>query len=455
MPHQRIALHVTRDAQRQLRAGHPWLYDQAITKQSHAGQPGDLAVVYDDRNKFLAIGLYDPTSAIRVRVLQRRQPAPIDRRWFQARLEESAARRAPLAAEAITGYRLVHGENDGLPGLIIDRYEQTLVIKLYTAAWVPHLPLAVDALAQLGGAQRIVLRLSRTVQQQPAHLHGLADGQTLCGPPLAGPIVFQERGALFEVDPVRGQKTGFFLDQRDTRALIEQLTEGRTVLDVFAYTGGLSVCAARGGAREVVSLDASRPSLEAARRNMALNRDHPKVAAARHEVMAADAFAALRRLHRAHRSFDVVILDPPSFATNREELSSALTAYERLTRLGLDVLSPGGTLVYSCCSGHISPALFFKTVHRAATAAGHPLRELKRTGQPLDHPVGFPEGAYLKCLFAVARSPRRPVEPSAPIAQRKGHARNVLAHPRSSGRGPNRVARRHPGAGRGRRAPAR
>ena len=401
-PIQRVALHVTTAAERNLRHGHPWLYDQGIRKQRDEGRPGDLAVVFDHENKFLAIGLYDPFSPIRVRVLQARKSAPIDRAWFQKRLAAAVRVREPLRETNTTGYRLVHGENDGLPGLVVDRYEQTLVLKLYTVAWVAHLRELVAALALVWPMKRLVLRLARTVQQRAEHLHGLEDGQLLVGPPIREPLIFQEHGLRFIVDPVRGQKTGFFLDQRENRAALERLCRGKTVLDTFAYTGAFSVYAARGGASEVTSIDVSRPALRASNENLRLNHAYRSVAAVRQHLIEGDVFDVLKRLAAQRARFDVVVLDPPAFAKTRLEVNAAMAAYEGMTKLGLEVLRPGGVLVASSCSSHVSDETFFSAMHRAARAMRRPLEELQRTGHPLDHPVGFAEGAYLKCLFAVA-----------------------------------------------------
>ncbi len=397
----RVALRVTPDAERMLAKGHPWVYDQAIRRQSHEGRAGDLAVVFDRHNRFLAIGLYDPTSPIRVRVLQARRPAPIDAAWYEARLSAALKLRAGLA-RLTNGFRLVHGENDGLPGLVIDRYDTTLVIKLYTPAWIPHLRPLAGAIERAYAPKRVVLRLGRAAQEDPGLLGGLRNGLVLSGPPLSSPLRLQEHGLQFEVDPVRGQKTGFFLDQRDNRAAVGRLCRGMAVLDVFAYTGAFSVHAARGGARAVLSLDGSRAALEAAVRNMALNRRHRAVAEAAHETMAGEAFEALAALKHRRRRFDVVILDPPSFAASRREVPAAMTSYARLTALGLSVLSSGGVLVQACCSGQVGEADFFAMVYRAAAKAGWRLTDLARTGHPVDHPVTFREGAYLKCLMASA-----------------------------------------------------
>ncbi|HEX9780443.1 MAG TPA: class I SAM-dependent methyltransferase [bacterium] len=398
----RVSMRVTPAAERKLRAGHPWVYDRAIRRQSHAGAPGDLAAIYDGRNRFLAVGLYDPASSIRVRVLQTGRPVPIARPWFVRRLQDAARVRLPLSACRTTGYRLAHGENDGLPGVVVDRYDDILVVKLYTNAWIPHLAALREALRSVHDPAWMVLRFGRSIQAEAERRYGLWDGVTLDGRVPGGQPEFREYGLHFEVDPVHGQKTGFFLDQRENRAKLGTFCAARTVLDAFAYTGACSVYAARGGAREVTSLDVSRPALAVAQRNMMRNRGHPAIAAAGHQVIAADAFEALRHLRRAGRRFDIVVLDPPSFAKTEDEVPRALKAYARLVRLGLGVLQTGGTLMAASCSSHVSSAAFFLTVRQAAAGAKRPLWELERTGHPLDHPVTFPEGAYLKCLFAVA-----------------------------------------------------
>jgi 23S rRNA (cytosine1962-C5)-methyltransferase len=397
----RLAVHVTPAAERALRGGHPWLFDQAIRRQSDVGEPGDLTVIFDSRNRFLAIGLYDPDSPIRVRILHQGKPAVIDRQWYLEQLRAAARRRASLPATDTTGYRLVHGENDGLPGLIVDRYDTTCVFKLYTAAWLPHLRHFLPALAAVAPAERLVLRLSRQLQSRPERLYGLSDGQILFGPELAGPVFFRENGLRFEADPVQGQKTGFFLDQRENRARVEKLAGGATVLNVFAYSGGFSVYAARGGAGSITSLDLSRPALEAAARNFRLNQEIRQVAMARHEFLVGDAFFLLADLRRAGSRFDLAVVDPPAFAKSQSEIEAALAAYARLARLALGVLRPGGTLVMASCSSRVGAAEFFATVKEAALAEGRPLHEIERTGHPIDHPVSFAEGAYLKCLFAL------------------------------------------------------
>ena len=395
----RIALRVSPAAERAIRSGHPWLFEKAIRQQSHNGRSGDLAVIFDRKRRFLAIGLYDPASPIRVRILAQGQPTRIDADWFLARLETAVALRRPLLQTNTTGYRLVHGENDGLPGLVIDRYDSTYVLKLYSTAWVPHLPSLLRGLMKIVEPKCMVLRLSRFVQRQTDDLYGLEEGQLLLGKLPKSGVRFLENGLTFEANVVQGQKTGFFLDQRDNRARVEKLAANKRVLNVFAYTGGFSLYAARGGAKEIVSLDISQPALANAMRNFKLNRANAAVAAAEHELLVGDAFRSMKQLIANGRRFEMVIIDPPAFAKQQDEVERALSAYGRLVRLGLQLLRPKGILVMASCSSRVGTELFIKTVHNAAVGAGRPLQEIERTGHALDHPITFPEGIYLKCLF--------------------------------------------------------
>lgn len=403
LPHpatKRIAVHITPAAERALRNHHPWVFDGAIRKQNRDGAPGDLAVVFDGKRRFLAIGLYDPDSPIRVKVLQHTH-ATINREWFAEKIRAAAHIRAPLTETDTNGFRLVHGENDGLPGLVVDRYADTLVMKLYSAAWLAHLRDVIPALAQVDPHKRLVLRLSRNIAAITAE-YGLHDGMTVYGEPPSGPVIFRENGLRFAADVVDGHKTGFFCDQRDNRARVRDLSAGRRVLDVFAYNGGFSVYAAAGGAQAVTSLDISGPALESARANMQRNHERPEVAAANHTLITADAFDGLAQLHTDGTRFDMVIVDPPSFAKSAAEINRALHAYERLAGLALDVLEPSGLLVMASCSSRVTAEAFFDAITRHAHATGRQLHEIARTGHALDHPVGFPEGAYLKCLLAEA-----------------------------------------------------
>jgi 23S rRNA (cytosine1962-C5)-methyltransferase len=402
----RLAVRTTPDAARQLRSGSPWLYDGSVVSVSHEAATGDLAVVFDDRRRFVALGLWDPASPIRVKVLHAGEPATIDAAWFATAIRAAVSRRDGLARDAspdtvTDAYRCVHGENDGLPGLIVDRYAGTLVVKLYTPAWFPHLVAVVDALTDLLAPQRIVLRLGRDAAAR--NTTTLRDGDTLAGPAPTRPIRFRERGLLMEADVVRGQKTGHFLDQRDNRALVRSAAAGRTVLDVFASTGGFSLSAAAGGARSVHLVDQSSPALDAARRNLELNRHLAAVRECAVRITVGDAFDVMADLARQDERYDLVVVDPPSFAHDAAGVDRALRAYGRLTRGAVELLRPGGLLVQASCSSRVSSDALHDTVAGAVRRTGRSMREIRRTGHALDHPVGFEYGAYLCAVFAEIR----------------------------------------------------
>jgi len=394
----RIAVHLYPPAERAVRRGHPWVFAESIDRIRGPGEAGDLAVIFDRKNRFLAIGLYDPTSPLRVRILHSGDPVQIDGDWLLQRMRAAHEIRAPLVTQGTTGYRMIHGENDGLPGLVVDRYDTVLVIKLYTSAWLPHLRSMVDALRSVTNTECVLLRLSRTLGRQTGA--AFADGQVLFGHLPASPILFEENGLRFEVDPVHGQKTGFFLDQRDNRSLVERYSAGKSVLNVFSYTGGFSVYSARGDARSVCSLDASSRALMAAERNFQHNRDSAGVRAASHRMLVGDAFHLLPRMREGGERFDMVILDPPSFAKTGTEVDRALHGYERIIRMGMALVAPGGILVAASCTSRVGVDQFRSAARSAAAAEARHLEILEQTGHALDHPIGFPEGGYLKCIFA-------------------------------------------------------
>ena len=395
----RLAVRVTDDARRHIRTGHPWLFESSITSITPGGRSGDLAVVFDGGRRFQGIGLYDPASPIRVKMLHHGLPVQITSEWWRRRLAGALDRRAGLLASThTTGFRCVHGENDGLPGLVVDRYGSALVVKLYSAAWVAHLRAIVAGLDALLGPELVVVRLSRALQRDESC--AVSDGMVLVGEVPCAPIPFRENDLALGADVVAGQKTGHFLDQRDNRRLVGSAAAGARVLDVFACTGGFSLAAAAGGARSVRGVDASAEALEAARGNFARNRHLPAVRRCRLDTTVGDAFDVLAGLGSSGERFDVVIVDPPSFTSSQAGVAAALRAYGRLTRLALSVVEEGGLLVQASCSGRVAADDFFAEVHRSAEGAGRPLEEVRRTGHPVDHPVGFQHGAYLKALFA-------------------------------------------------------
>lgn len=397
----RLRLRVTATAETILRGGHPWLFADSVREQNREGRAGELAVVYDRNDRFLAIGLFDPESPLRLRVLHAGKPMTLDDAWWRARLQSALELRRNLFYEQTTGGRLIHGESDGWPGLVLDRYDTTLVLKLYTAAWLPRLEEITRLIQAELQPGRLVLRLSRNIQAAAERDFAKIEGQDLIGAPQQSresPLVqFLETGLRFEADVVKGQKTGFFLDQRENRRRVETLAAGREVLNAFSFSGGFSLYAARGGAKSVTDLDLSEHALENARRNFALNRGLAAVARCRHETVQADAFTWLTQ--NTARKYDLVILDPPSLAKRETERERAISAYERLAADGIRCLRPGGMLVAASCSAHVSAEEFIGAVRQASRRSGRKFVERETTGHASDHPATFPEAQYLKCIY--------------------------------------------------------
>ena len=389
-------MRVTKDAERQIRSGHPWVFDGAL-REPVEGRAGDLAVVFDHDRRFLAIGLFDPRSPIRVRVLHHGKPCTIDEKWLSETIATALEVRRPLLDRGDTNaFRLVHGENDGLGGLVVDVYDNSAVVKIYSEAWTPWLPYIVDAVVAVGvalpgGISRVVLRQARTVADNHR------DGEVLYGPEPEGPVEFTENGLRFRTDLQRGHKTGHFLDQRDNRQMIRELSDGRRVLDVFACTGGFSVHAAAGGATGVTSVDISGPALSLASDNMALNAEY--TGDSTHRTVVGDAFDVLEDFAEQGRRFDLVVLDPPAFAQRKNQVGRAIRAYERLAALGSRIVEPGGLLFQSSCSSRITEADLIEAVHTGLQRSGRDATEVRRTAQPVDHPVGFEQGRYLKAVL--------------------------------------------------------
>ena len=392
MSGRRIPVNLTAAGERALRAGHPWLFDGAVASVKKPGKAGDLAVIFSHKkNKFIGVGLYDPDSPIRIRVLHQGAPLRIDTAFFRARARDAKQRRKALLESDTDGYRLIHGENDGFPGLVVDVYAGVAVIKVYSPVWFPWLGELLPLLVESAGATTAVLRTSRNATTAAA-AYGYTPGQVLHGTLPDPEVIFREHGLKFVANVIHGHKTGFFLDHRANRKRVGELSRGLDVLDVFSYAGGFSVHALGGGARSVVSLDISEPALALARRNATLNFGPDD----RHETLAADAFAGLAALGEEGRSFGLVIVDPPSFAKREREVPGALDAYRRINRLAIPLVAPGGILLAASCSARVPAEDFFAVVEGVLTASGRSWKLLERTYHDEDHPIGFTEGAYLK-----------------------------------------------------------
>jgi 23S rRNA (cytosine1962-C5)-methyltransferase len=393
----RLRLRVTAAAEVHIRDGHPWVFASSVREQNREGEMGELAVIYDRQDRFLALGLFDPDSPLRVRVLHRGKPAVLDEAWWRARLERTLSIREGVLDAGTDGCRLINGESDGWPGMVLDRYGAVAVLKLYTAAWLPRLRELTALIVDRIRPDCLVLRLSRNIQEVARGACRVEDGQPLHGPALDAIPVFRESGLRFEADVVRGQKTGFFLDQRENRRRVGALAAGRALLNAFSFSGGFSLYAARGGAIAATDLDLSPHALAAARRNFALNLADPAVGRCRHETVQADAFRWLEE-NPAPR-FDLVVLDPPSLAKREAERDGAIQAYGRLAAAGLCTLRRGGILVAASCSAHVTAEEFFEAVREAARRSGRRWTELETTGHAPDHPATFPEARYLKCIY--------------------------------------------------------
>jgi 23S rRNA (cytosine1962-C5)-methyltransferase len=369
--------------------GHPWIFSGAVEALEGDDQVAGVADVFDSRKHWIARGLYNPKSQIRIRILTGKQET-IDYDFFSRRLSQAFNFRHEYLSRSTDAYRIVNGEGDLLPGLIIDRYGDFCVCQFFTAGmdfFKADIVAALSGLSRFRGIfENSVGRVRAEEGLQPSI--GLLAGEA---PPEF--VSIKENGFTFLVDLRHGQKTGFFLDQRDNRAFLAGVAGGKTVLNCFAYSGSFSVYAYGARAKEVTSIDSSRPALELAERNLELNGFD----AAGAELLKGDAFAFLKE---SGRTFDVIVLDPPSLAHRRSDVAAAAGGYKFLNMHALKNMNPGGLLLTFSCSQHLAVDLFQKIVFGAAVDAGRRVSMLRRLGPPIDHPMSLhhPEGEYLKGL---------------------------------------------------------
>lgn len=383
-------LSLKKGRERPVLGGHPWIFSGAIDRTEADSDNDPVADVVDYQGRWLARGLYNPKSQIRVRLLTWEKEA-IDTAFFARRIAAAAGLRTRLVSPSTNAYRVINGEGDLLPGVIVDRYADYLVCQFFTAGIDALKPVFIEALAAELKPKGIYERSEGGVRDEeglPPSV-GVVYGEE---PPEL--IQIDESGHRFLVDIRGGQKTGFFLDQRDNRALIAGLAPGMTILNCFAYTGGFSVYALKAGAKRVISLDSSRPALDLARRNLELNG----LAVDEGDLIRGDAFSFLKNFDE---EVDILVLDPPSLAHRRGDVEAAAGGYKFLNLHGLKLLPPGGLLLTFCCSQHVTVDLFQKIVFGAAVDARRRVQMLKRLGAAPDHPVSLhhPEGEYLKGLL--------------------------------------------------------
>jgi len=377
-----------------IQKGHLWVFSNELDNVPRDIAAGETVKLFSHDRKFMGIGFYNPHSLISFRLLSRTDEEP-DREFFRKKFLEALKLREKIyKTEDTNAYRLVHGESDALPGLIVDRFNQAIVLQAFSSGMDIHLSLICDVLQELLNPAVIIVRNESVLRE----LEGLPlYKEVVRGEQAATVQTIHDAGIIFEVNLFEGQKTGFFLDQRENRRIIRKFSDGADVLDVFTNDGGFALNALSGGARSAILVDSSKEALQRADRNAQLNSFTD------YNLVAADAFDMLEKMVEAKETFDIVILDPPSFTKSRKNLPGALKAYKRLNKLGLQLLRNGGFLATASCSHHVSEEDFLQSVHQAAQASGLQLRLIHKNSQPFDHPVllAMPETSYLKfaCFY--------------------------------------------------------
>ena len=381
--------------EKSLKRRHPWIFSGAVEKAS--GKAGDTLEVRDSSGKTLALAAYSPKSQIRARVWTFDPKESVGVDFFRNRIQRALALREALwSARQTNALRLVNAESDGLPGLVVDRYADVLVAQFLAAGVERWREPILDLLNEISGCEAIFERSDSEVRK----LEGLTARVGFArGNRNASRCPILENGLHFRVDVEQGQKTGFFLDQRDNRQRVRALAAGREVLDGFSYTGGFSIAALAGGASRVTAIESSASALEVAKENLAANPlDGSKV-----EFVQADVFKHLRKLRDQNAKFGLIVLDPPKFAPTAAQVQKAARAYKDINLWALKLLAPGGLLATFSCSGGVSVELFQSIVAGAAVDAEVDAKIIERFGAAADHPVAleFPEGDYLKGLLVV------------------------------------------------------
>jgi 23S rRNA (cytosine1962-C5)-methyltransferase len=376
---------------RRAEGGHPWIYSNEVRMDAAAKAlaPGALVTLRRADDSALGVAMFNPHTLLAARLLDRDASRPIGRRFFARRLERALKLRERLFAGPY--YRLAHAEADGLPGLVVDRFGSILVVQLNTAGMSRLETVILDALGHLLTPRAIVLRNDSPVRA----LEGLTAETRVAAGGIEGPVTIEENGAVFRADVLAGQKTGWFFDQRDNRRFVAALADRARILDLYCFTGGFAVLAARAGAAAVVGVDRSEPALMLAAEAASLNGVAESCSFQRGE-----AFAEAARLAAAGERFDIVIADPPAFAKSRRETPAALRAYRKLARLAASLTAPGGILFLASCSFHVGNAEFAEAVRRGLADAGRSGRLLRVAAADADHPIhpALPETAYLKTV---------------------------------------------------------
>lgn len=387
----RLAVKLNAKGEQFVVQGHPWVFSNSIAKINSEAKTGDLAIIFSkNKNRVIGLGLYDANSPIRIKMLHNsHEKVEINSAFFKNKIEEAYHIRQALFRTNTNSYRLLFGENDGFPGLIADVYANVLVVKIYSEIWLPYLETIIPSLQQTSQADTVVVRLSRSLEESKAHQ--LKNGEVVYGVLKNEVVEFVEHGVIFSANVIKGHKTGYFLDHRANRKQVGERSKGKTVLDVFSYAGGFSVHALANGAKEVTSLDISKQALEIAVENGQLNSY-----SGTHKTIAGDAFSELKQLIKKKITFDVVVIDPPSFAKQASEIELAKKKYAQLAELGAILTAKNGLLVLASCSSRVLAQAFFDINAQVLSATGRAYNIKLKTQHDIDHPIGFPEGAYLK-----------------------------------------------------------
>ena len=390
---QRLAIKLSSQGEKSVLQGHPWIFSDSIVKVNNEGHSGDVAIIFSkNKNKVIGVGLYDPHSPIRIKMIHHGDAQKIDTYFFRHKIQTAYSIRLDLFETNTNSYRLLFGENDGFPGLIADVYAEVLVVKIYNEIWLPYLEIILNELIDVSDCNCVVIRLSRNLQASKSFK--LKDGQVVFGTLEDDTVHFLEHGVHFSANVLKGHKTGYFLDHRHNRIRVGTMSKGKTVLDVFAYAGGFSVHALVNGAKEVTSLDISAQALELAEANVLLNSHEGK-----HKIIVGDAFKELKQLITDGITFDVVVIDPPSFAKQQSEIQIAKKKYRQLAQLGEQLTAINGILVLASCSSRILAKEFFDINTSALKTSQRSFQLKDQTLHDIDHPVTFKEGAYLKCGY--------------------------------------------------------
>ena len=383
--------------ERSLHRRHPWIFSGAVDHVTGDPSCGDTIRIHDSEDTYLATGSYSPMSQIRSRIWTWDATRLIDSSFFQTILDQAIRMRGMVIDPSISdAVRLIHGESDHLPGVIIDQYAENLVIQVLSCGAERWRDSIVSILAEQIKPLMIYERSDVDVRK----LEGLATRKgSLWGTEPAEPIRISENGLIFLVDYKGGHKTGFYIDQRDNRQIVRSYAEGKDVLDCFCYSGGFTVSALAGGANSVTAVDSSGSAIELLKQNVQLNHlDQSNLS-----TINGDVFKVLRTMRDSRRTFDLIILDPPKFAPTSAQVSRATRAYKDINLLALKLLRPGGFLVTFSCSGGVSIELFQKIIAGAALDAGVYVKVIRMLSQASDHPIAlnFPEGGYLKGIIAI------------------------------------------------------